>query len=115
MPLPVNQGDGAWRWAFPTVREGHWCGEFEDIRETAPEASDRLRKTAASSRAENARLKQQAMQAEQAAAAMRQALTESVSVIEGLADQQAMPDDFYRGPLERIKRAASHPEGRSDG
>lgn len=31
-PFPFNQGDGAWRWAFPIVREGHWCGEFEDIR-----------------------------------------------------------------------------------
>lgn len=44
--------------------------------------------------------------AEQSAAALREALTEAVSVIEGLADQQAMPDDFYQEPLERIKRAA---------
>jgi hypothetical protein len=33
----------------------------------------------------------------------RDALAEAVRVIEGLAEQQAMPDDWYEVPLARLK------------
>lgn len=35
--------------------------------------------------------------------ALRDALAEAVKVIDSLADQQAMPDDFYVEPLERFR------------
>lgn len=35
---------------------------------------------------------------------------EAASVIEGLADQQAMSDDWYEEPLARIKAAGEEPE-----
>lgn len=34
---------------------------------------------------------------------LRAALIEAIRLIEGLADQQAMPDDWYQAPLARLK------------
>jgi len=35
----------------------------------------------------------------------RELLADAVAVIEGLAEQQAMPDDWYEEPLAKFKRA----------
>lgn len=43
-------------------------------------------------------------QLEQDVRDLRAALKEAVSLIGGLVDQQAMPDDSYKEGFERIKR-----------
>jgi hypothetical protein len=40
-------------------------------------------------------------------AVARKTLALAVNTIEGLADQQAMPDDWYVADLERIKKEAA--------
>jgi hypothetical protein len=46
-------------------------------------------------------------QADLAHAATKRLLREAISIIEGLSDQQAMPDDFYVEPLKRFKEHLS--------
>lgn len=41
----------------------------------------------------------------------RDALAEAVRVIEGLAEQQAMPDDWYEVPLARLKELVALGDG----
>lgn len=45
---------------------------------------------------------------------MREALEAAIEAIEGLADQQAMPDDFYRPLLQKAREALSPPARRTN-
>lgn len=63
----------------------------------------------ADQRDQNARRAERAHQEIRHRVALQNGLREAIDLVEGLADQQAMPDDWFKGPLARLRALAGGP------